>query len=662
MKKRTMRQCLRPTVFGLALAASMAVSQAQTFTNIVISTFDSASDPYVNTYYWWGGDVHTTTWDGTQNATSTLVPNTPGSGALEIMVNWTDTSGVSGNQQPQFVFLDGFNGGGSGISSGSVVNGFYYDLDFDLKFDPASARSAVDGSFGNMEVGVATTGWAQNWLWQPTGYTNQGWNHIHIPINPTTPNIDQMAGFIFGFPWQTSSSNTNAFYTNATQVTTVWLDNIVFTTNLNKNLAPPTLTLAPVAPTPGLNIQTSSSDGEYDRENIATVSSDYSWVGAGSTPVAYSLTLAKYPGTNNPYFETHIFLASGASGTPPGTESGPDWNEPNTIFVQIQNNPDGSASARFMWKTNDPGANDMIWGPIGTLGSLSEPAGPLGTWSIAFVNDTNVTLTSPSGLSTNFNFPDDAALQAAFPQGSVVAYFGGMPNATSNPGQGIVITDISITGPASAITPIDDHFTEGVLDANTWVVRAASAADVSLVQNNIHWSLKWTLPDLHFLLQSAPSVLGPWTDATIITNASQSGSTKSLLVPDTALASKASTFFRMVKPAATQLQVLMPGETAAPGTPSGKTGTPTQQAAGANVTVTVNAVDANWNLVNYVADTVAITSSDTMATLPNNAALSNGTGTFQIIFGSAGSQTVTATDVTNTNIAPNTGTSTTVTP
>ena len=42
-----------------------------------------------------------------------------------------------------------------------------------------------------------------------------------------------------------------------------------------------------------------------------------------------------------------------------------------------------------------------------------------------------------------------------------------------------------------------------------------------------------------------------------------------------------------------QLQVLLPGETAAPGTPTGKTGSPTAQTAGTGYTVTVNAVDAN---------------------------------------------------------------------
>src|SRR5256885_2372534 len=46
-----------------------------------------------------------------------------------------------------------------------------------------------------------------------------------------------------------------------------------------------------------------------------------------------------------------------------------------------------------------------------------------------------------------------------------------------------------------------------------------------------------------------------------------------------------------------KLQILMPGESATPGTASGKTGSPTVQTAGSAVTVTVNAVDANWNVV-----------------------------------------------------------------
>src|SRR5207253_851592 len=95
-----------------------------------------------------------------------------------------------------------------------------------------------------------------------------------------------------------------------------------------------------------------------------------------------------------------------------------------------------------------------------------------------------------------------------------------------------------------------------------------------------------------------------------------------------------------------KLQLLMPGESAAPGTASGKTGTPTAQTAGSAFNVTVNAVDANWNVVSST-DTVAITSSDAYATLPVNAALVAGTRTFSVTLKTSGSSTVTATDATD---------------
>src|SRR6185436_2373388 len=70
-----------------------------------------------------------------------------------------------------------------------------------------------------------------------------------------------------------------------------------------------------------------------------------------------------------------------------------------------------------------------------------------------------------------------------------------------------------------------------------------------------------------------------------------------------------------------KLQILLPGETAAPGTATGKTGTPTVQTANTPFNVTVNAVDANWNAISTVTDTVRITASDANAVLPANAGL-----------------------------------------
>src|SRR5207247_37343 len=102
-----------------------------------------------------------------------------------------------------------------------------------------------------------------------------------------------------------------------------------------------------------------------------------------------------------------------------------------------------------------------------------------------------------------------------------------------------------------------------------------------------------------------------------------------------------------------KLQLLAPGETASAGTAAGKTGTPTAQTAGTAFTVTVNGVDANWNVVS-TNDTVAISSSDINATPPANASLTGGSRTFSVTLKTAGSATVTASDTTHSGITSNT--------
>src|SRR5206468_9399144 len=53
-----------------------------------------------------------------------------------------------------------------------------------------------------------------------------------------------------------------------------------------------------------------------------------------------------------------------------------------------------------------------------------------------------------------------------------------------------------------------------------------------------------------------------------------------------------------------KLQLLVPGETAAPGTATGKSGAPSARTAGSGYSVTVNAVDSSWNVVTNGNDTV----------------------------------------------------------
>jgi hypothetical protein len=96
------------------------------------------------------------------------------------------------------------------------------------------------------------------------------------------------------------------------------------------------------------------------------------------------------------------------------------------------------------------------------------------------------------------------------------------------------------------------------------------------------------------------------------------------------------------------LLVLLPGETLAPGTATGKTGTPTKQLVGANFDIVVYAVDDTFHRpVLAPNDQIAITSSDATAALPANNSLSGGTRTFSVACWAEGSFTFTATDVTD---------------
>src|SRR5206468_4379008 len=104
----------------------------------------------------------------------------------------------------------------------------------------------------------------------------------------------------------------------------------------------------------------------------------------------------------------------------------------------------------------------------------------------------------------------------------------------------------------------------------------------------------------------------------------------------------------------TKLQILVPGETAAPGSSSGKTGTPAAQTAGTPFNVMVNAVDANWNTISTVTDTVGISTSDLNDAHPANAASVAGTQNFSVTLKTAGSSTVTASDVTDVTKTANT--------
>jgi hypothetical protein len=125
-------------------------------------------------------------------------------------------------------------------------------------------------------------------------------------------------------------------------------------------------------------------------------------------------------------------------------------------------------------------------------------------------------------------------------------------------------------------------------------------------------------------------------------------------------------YFRMLKRSFTRLLVLLPGETVAPGTATGKTGTPDAQVATLPFNVTVYAVDDTWHVIPLAPnDEVALTSSEDASgnvVIPANGNLVAGSRTFSVTVNAEGKLTFTGTDVTDGTKPANTSSSVTVTP
>ncbi len=99
-----------------------------------------------------------------------------------------------------------------------------------------------------------------------------------------------------------------------------------------------------------------------------------------------------------------------------------------------------------------------------------------------------------------------------------------------------------------------------------------------------------------------------------------------------------------------QLQILLPGETPAPGTLGGKSGQPDTQTVGVPFSIRVRACDNSWNAQTSITSQIAISSSDETATLPSSAQMSAGEVQFMVTLNADGQFDFQASDLTDTTI------------
>jgi len=667
---------------GLALASFVPRTSAQTLTTSYTNDFDlggntndfSNSGSVASWIQWYGvggGNAHMT-----NDVTMDSAGQTNTSGSLQVYLPF----GASGDQGVFFGTFENYYNYDRTITANGLL---YSNITFKIHVLPGLATNS-SGNFGTIQTGLIGYNEPNGGQFYGSGLTipasaTNGWVTLSQPIDYTDPYVTKVEGVDFKY---TSYSGYPKF------PFTFWIDNLQV--NLNPGPPPPPPVLSNLKPVvPGLNCIATFPGAAGNRYHIATTN-DIGYGFIDQPNVTYSWTIASFPTNQVGGFQQHLFFVNGAPGQ---YDEAADYNLADCIFLTVQQssyntlttngsvittNTTTNAVFNFRYKTNEPSGNGMLFNGYAPTLSNSLPtyttntntmvvttnapvnsnfwpvmpvvqlyaATTIGTWTISFSNKTNVTMTGPGGVSTNFVFDSASAALFADP---MTLLLGAQPNNTNGVGQAVVYSDFSITGNDN---PFDDHFaTDSTLNTAIWKASLANDTNGVIVAppTSVYW-LDWTLPDAGFSLQTTGHLPATtWTPLSPITI--QDNGARQALIDSSYLPATNQGYFSLVERSYSQLIVLFPGETLAPNTPTGKTGTPTPVPGGgsayAPTTVTVVAVDSSFNPVSGISDVLTITSSDTAIVKPNTPpALVNGTVTFGVAFSQVETATVTATDST----------------
>ena len=502
MKTNLIKKIACLAVVGAALAWAGGATRAYA-TDLVLWSFDSSAPGWISLNWALNGSVSEDTGAGNP------------AGALDIYDDMT--------QNDQFAIMGYYSGAQGNPNTGPGTNLLLFtNLVFDILWDTNLSTVSIPtfNSAPGIEGGIAIWSSSANNSYATLGYFQvpagaaTNWQHVNFPLTPTTPGISTPS-YALGFKKWTSTYLTGA--------ANFWIDNIT----LQYSAAPPpspTLSLTSGSVTKGLNIY---DDGAaYDRQSISTIVANtsgpdygYAWIG-NPTPVSYSVHVAKAPGISYNNYQLHFMIVPGRN----ITETAPDWNEASALVWFIDSQPDGSVVGTLRYKLNNAGNNTYLFGSDtsifggsgsaftntivagygGLLGTVTNVGGFVGTWSLTFNSDTDVTLQSPDGSTHTVSFPQESDAQAfAAP---VTVFWGTQPN-TAGYNQDVVLSNVSITGSSNTLNadltqPLDPAFL---------AVRASNPSLMFTTPANAVYWLQWTLPDAGFGLQSASSLSGSWS-------------------------------------------------------------------------------------------------------------------------------------------------------
>jgi hypothetical protein len=261
----------------------------------------------------------------------------------------------------------------------------------------------------------------------------------------------------------------------------------------------------------GLNIWATSG---VDDHNSARVNQDGSlrlmW--PGYCPASYSFTVASYPANTN--VSLNLMLTPSIA-----TNASPEWEEANCIWMRLTTDSGGAANWTFKWKTNYQSGYNYT-----TAAALTAPAA-VGTWTLAFDNNTNVTMTAPNGASTNFSMGVNPSLPDISPafDGPGSLYLGVMTEGPNASGWSTVLSQSSVV--LAGVTVVSNNWLSDMVPLTpAWVLMGS----LFLVPTNNCWWVNWTLPDTGFTLQTTPLLGGRSTGPFTFTNSYTVWSTNGL--------------------------------------------------------------------------------------------------------------------------------------
>lgn len=638
---------------GVLLLGSESQSQAQTFlTDTYTNNFavGANTEPFadsgsVASWIYWYGDVGYGNTQMTNDITMDAGGD-PTSGSLLVVQPFTGSG--------QSVFFGTFGNQWDYDFSVRADMTKYTNITFSIRVD-TNTVPRPDGNFGVLAVGMINASYGFQEFGQVTipGSASNGWVTLTVNVNQTLNNLANPPGIaIQQAVWQNGGSYPGSTFR-------YWIDNLQLNLRPGPPPPPPTITGLKPAGQPGLQVLMNDPD-QWQRDAIASPADATSvlWAGNGATPVTYSFTIADFPNpANHEGFEAHLYLVNGDNTDAFNeTYGGCDWNVPDIAMISLQSLTNGDYECVFQFKTNLPNANPPN-NPIHRPGVLYSPT-VLGTWSLTFTDDTNVTMSGPGGISTNFTIPIEA-VQNNFSPATSFLQFGFHKNDNENDGHNNgtvgVFGNVKKTGGSYTF---DDSFTGNSL-TNLYAWRKTSAVHVQHVAPSVDWDMTWTLPNIGFSPQVAPAVTGPWADITPSGQYNAGGVTHGYVGDNFP---GGAGYYRLIKREFSNLQVLFPGETNAPNTLTGKVGTPDPVTVGAFVNVTINAVDATYHLITSGAGSINLTSTDSAGIMPLDAPLVGGTLVQTIQLNTPGSWTVTATNTASATIPAAVSSSITVNP